>query len=150
MGIPPAGVPPPAVATTKGKESRSVTPEQLRRRKTDVLRLCVAFAIAAKHYLRDEDGVQWEDLIEILPPSFARYEELNTSTYTAEHVSRDPSKSQDHDDTPPPTPVATKRVRPKRSKTKVPSISTPLLLDPHRSVDFEPLQSSATMPLPLM
>lgn len=156
VGIPPAGIPAPTVPTTKGKTTSNITTEdQLRRRKIDVLRLCVAFAIATKHYLRDEDGTHWEDLLEVLPASFARYdgEGYNTlkssitSTKTVtEPMSRPHSQDEDSKSSPS-SPVASKRVRPKRSKTKVPGSSTPLLHDSHRSVDFK---EHSTMPLPLM
>ncbi|CDO69047.1 hypothetical protein BN946_scf184834.g54 [Trametes cinnabarina] len=64
---------PPVDDTAKGKSPASnLTPTQLRRRKVDAIKLCLCFAYAVKHYLRGEDGLEWEDYAGILPPSTAR------------------------------------------------------------------------------
>ncbi|KAI0637332.1 UPF0187-domain-containing protein [Trametes polyzona] len=64
---------PPADDIAKGKSAAAnLTPAQLRRRKVDAIKLCLAFAYATKHYLRGEDGLDWEDYAGILPASTAR------------------------------------------------------------------------------
>ncbi|KAI9056841.1 UPF0187-domain-containing protein [Trametes sanguinea] len=64
---------PPADDTAKGKSAAAnLTPSQLRRRKVDAIKLCLCFAYAVKHYLRGEDGLEWEDYAGILPASTAR------------------------------------------------------------------------------
>ncbi|KAH9890712.1 UPF0187-domain-containing protein [Cubamyces lactineus] len=64
---------PPEDDIAKGKSSAAnLTPTQLRRRKVDAIKLCLCFAYAVKHYLRGEDGLEWEDYAGILPASTAR------------------------------------------------------------------------------
>ncbi|KAI0328080.1 hypothetical protein GY45DRAFT_1326732 [Cubamyces sp. BRFM 1775] len=64
---------PPEDDVAKGKSSAAnLTPTQLRRRKVDAIKLCLCFAYAVKHYLRGEDGLEWEDYAGILPASTAR------------------------------------------------------------------------------
>ncbi|OSC97655.1 UPF0187-domain-containing protein [Trametes coccinea BRFM310] len=64
---------PPMDDTAKGKSAAAnLTPSQLRRRKVDAIKLCLSFAYAVKHYLRGEDGLEWEDYAGILPASTAR------------------------------------------------------------------------------
>ena len=64
---------PPSDEATRGKfPTATLTPAQLRRRKVDAVKLCVCFAFAVKHYLRGEDGLEWEDYAGILPASTAR------------------------------------------------------------------------------
>ncbi|KAI0350112.1 UPF0187-domain-containing protein [Trametes cingulata] len=64
---------PPADDVAKGKSpAANLSPSQLRRRKVDAIKLCLCFAYAVKHYLRGEDGLDWEDYAGILPASTAR------------------------------------------------------------------------------
>ncbi|KAI0831798.1 UPF0187-domain-containing protein [Trametes gibbosa] len=64
---------PPVDDAAKAKApSANLTPAQLRRRKVDAIKLSLAFAYATKHYLRGEDGLDWEDYAGILPASAAR------------------------------------------------------------------------------
>ena len=64
---------PPTDDVTRGKfPTATLTPAQLRRRKVDAVKLCVCFAYAVKHYLRGEDGLDWDDYAGILPASTAR------------------------------------------------------------------------------
>ncbi|KAG5649695.1 hypothetical protein H0H81_002470 [Sphagnurus paluster] len=59
VALPPTDAQP---AYAKGKTPTSdVTLAQLRRRKIEALKLCLSFAFAAKHYLRGEDGVKYDD-----------------------------------------------------------------------------------------
>lgn len=157
---PPAGAPPPGI---KGKTPLSdISPQQLRKRKTDALHLALSFVFAVKHYLREEDGLNWDDYIGVLPASFARYDETgfntnmnaSTATYaaTADNTqgnnSRDASQASRSGRT---SPDATKRVRAKRSKPKVSSgATTPLLGNTHSTVEFHPFAEHGSIPLPLM
>jgi len=150
---PPEGAPPPGI---KGKTLlNDITPEQLRRRKIEAIRLALSFAFSVKHYLREEDGLNHDDYMGVLPPSIAHYDETGysanihsgTVSYTAvgENVKRN---SQDGIRSGRASPDATKRVRPKRSKPPVSGSSTPLLWTTHSTVDFNPDHGS--MPLPLV
>lgn len=149
-----------------------LTPTQLTQRKTEMLKLCLAFPYAVKHYLREEDGLNWDDYVGVLPQSFLRIHDPRTRTtstasstrknsYNATDVLASPVESgsesvergigraadvereyaQD-------TPTATKRVRVKRSKDKMPTARTALLSTEYQTVDFNPL-SESTIPLPL-
>ncbi|PPQ66842.1 hypothetical protein CVT26_009621 [Gymnopilus dilepis] len=145
---------------TKGKTpTTDLTNKQLRRRKVDALRLCLSFVFAAKHYLRGEDGVNYADYQGVLPPSFARFDEVGyntqrthpSGTYSATENSREASRSgtvtpSDRQN----RPDATKRVRPKRSKPQIADTTTPLLHDVHSSVEYHPFADQASLPLPLI
>jgi putative membrane protein len=167
---PPEGAPPPGI---KGKTTLTdVTPEQLRRRKVEAIHLALSglfffvgccgcltmvyssFAFAVKHYLREEDGLNHDDYIGVLPPSFAHYDETGynanknsgTSSYAAvSEISK--RNSQDGIRSGRVSPDATKRVRSKRSKPTVPDATTPLL---HSTVNFHPIAEHGSMPLPLV
>lgn len=146
----------------KGKTPvTNVTAQQLRRRKADALRLCLSFAFATKHYLRGEDGLKWEDYNGVLPPAFVRSDEsgsnpqrtlpgsYSTTRNASIAASIDTSGRSSPDNTmASPKSDATKRVRPKRSKTRI-SAETPLLSSAHRTVDFHPLLHETSLPLPL-
>ncbi|KAJ7172676.1 Bestrophin, RFP-TM, chloride channel-domain-containing protein [Mycena filopes] len=137
-----------------------LTEQQLRRKKTEMLRLCLSFVFSVKHYLRGEDGMHWEDYQGVLPTSFIRADEVGFNTqhtsasgsYAATRsnslglvngtgTSTDTINNTMKSD-------ATKRVRPKRSKQQV-SSTTPLLGGTHRTVEFHPFADEASMPLPL-
>ncbi|KAH7889753.1 Bestrophin/UPF0187 [Phlebopus sp. FC_14] len=108
----------------KGKTPiTSLTPAELRRQKVEVLQFCVSFPYALKHYLRGEDGMDYDDLPRVLPPHFTR-----------------------------PTPDATKRIQRKRSKKNVqnPGSTTPLLGSSHQTVEFHPYADQLSTPLPLI
>jgi len=145
--------------SSKGKTpTTDVTLHQLRRRKTEALRLCLAFVFAAKHYLRGEDGINYADYHGVLPNSFLHYDEMfnshqtsMASTYAAtKDGSVDASSTRSGSSTPDaPRPDATKRVRPKRSKLQLANQSTPLLAGAHRSIDI-PCADEVSLPLPLV
>jgi len=150
---PPEGAPPPGI---KGKTLLSdITPQQLRRRKTEVLQLALSFAYTVKHYLREEDGLHHEDYIGVLPSSFARYDETGYNTnmnssitsYAATDISK--KNSRDGSRSGRTSPDATKRVRAKRSKTLVSGSTSPLLQNAHSAVDFHPFADHGSIPLPL-
>ncbi|KDR73435.1 hypothetical protein GALMADRAFT_227883 [Galerina marginata CBS 339.88] len=150
-------------AFAKGKTpTTDLSHKQLKRRKTDALKLCLSFVFAAKHYLRGEDGVNYADYQGVLPPSFARFDEVGynsqrtkpSGSYAATNndsvdTSRDGSLSG-RTSPDPNKPDATKRVRAKRSKQHIADPSTPLLQDIRRSVEYHPFADEASLPLPLI
>lgn len=172
---------PPADDASKGKTpAANLTAAQLRRKKVQALKLCACYAFAVKHYLRGEDGLDWEDYIGILPSSVARLARPGGSrrssmwaSYAAtERTSREDSAaaSGDEDAVGSASPSrlagsgaevrrdgidATKRIRVKRSKDKlkqpgVKSPKTPLLSGLHQTIDFHSDPESLTTPLPLV
>ena len=154
--MPPTDAPP---ANTKGKTpTTDLTLSQVYKRKVDVLKLCVLFVFAVKHYLREEDGLAWEDYADLIPKAFLRTltgrNSLTASAYNAIDGSDKGSGSL--------TPVrmtespervdtffgtdASKRIRVKRSIDKLVTSRTPLLSAEHRTISF----SGTSMPLPLV
>ncbi|KAJ8078560.1 hypothetical protein PM082_012843 [Marasmius tenuissimus] len=137
--------------SVKGKNV-PLTSLQIRRMKVNTLHLCLSYAFAVKHYVRDEDGLHWDDYKGILPAGFARFDEVGNFTTKA-----NPSTSyqatvngSDTDGAEVPKNIATKRVRPKRSKTKVSAATTPLLSESHSTVEFHAFADHASLPLPLL
>nr|VWO99095.1 Uncharacterized protein [Ganoderma boninense] len=64
---------PPADDASRGRfPSANLTPAELRRQKVDAIKLSLCFAYAVKHYLRGEDGLDWDDYAGILPAQTAR------------------------------------------------------------------------------
>lgn len=151
----PEGAPPPGI---KGKTTASdVTPPQLRRRKVEALHLALSFAFAAKHYLREEDGLQWEDYNGVLPVFIYKYDEADcnndsmTTSYSATADNSLGKKREDNRSGRNSPDNATKRVRAKRSKPNVSGAVTPLLGSAYTAVDFQySLVTHGSMPLPLM
>ncbi|GJE97953.1 Bestrophin, RFP-TM, chloride channel-domain-containing protein [Phanerochaete sordida] len=161
-------------ADDKGKlAGATLTAKQLRRKKVTALKLCVCFAFAVKHYLRGEDGLDWDDYAGILPPTVARLAapggSRRTSAWTSyaatERTSREDSAAASGDEGGSPARQgttdsgarvdATKRIRVKRSKDKmkqagVRSSKTPLLSGLHQTIDFNSDPESLTTPLPLV
>ncbi|KAL0570585.1 hypothetical protein V5O48_011368 [Marasmius crinis-equi] len=143
--------------TVKGKDV-PLTSLQIRRMKVNTLHLCLSFAFAVKHYVRDEDGLHYDDYRGILPAGFARFDEVGNFTTKAQpSASYQATTSSDTDGAD--TSLrnnATKRVRPKRSKKnidKTPGVSgatTPLLSESHRTVEFHAFADHASLPLPLL
>lgn len=139
---------------SKGKTPvADLNPSQLHRKKVDTLHLSIAYVLAVKHYLRGEDGIQWDDLQSVLPPWFARISRKDTTpgSYAA---TRNNSLAPSNDGsvsgrTSPEFGTmkgdATKRIRVKRSKSKL--ATTPLL---GRSVEFQVDPEEISIPLPLM
>lgn len=162
---------PPADDTTKGKST--FTAKELRRKKVETIKLCVSFAFAVKHYLRGEDGLEWEDYVGILPPSVARLAQPSSgasrksSAFTSYAATASTSRSdsgpasRDEPGEESSSPVrttatdATKRIRVKRSKDRlkqpgVRSSKTPLLNVLHQTIDFNADPDSLSTPLPLV
>jgi len=154
---------PPADDTSGKTPSIDITPLQLRRRKSDALKLVLSFVYAVKHYLREEDGLGWEDYVGVIPESFSRLysrresrrssvsigynavSEHSSSVVNSRSVS--PSRGGSADGSSPR--VATKRVRVKRSLDKVPTSRTPLAEGAHSTIDFE-AYTDASIPFPLI
>ena len=57
-----------------------MTLTQLHKVKCNILRLAVFYAYAVKHHLRDEHGLAFEDYSGVVPPSFARHDEVGFDT----------------------------------------------------------------------
>ncbi|TFY52208.1 hypothetical protein EVG20_g10654 [Dentipellis fragilis] len=167
-----------APSSAKGKTpTTSITAAQLRRAKTDALKLCLAFAYSVKHYLREEDGLGWDDYADVLPRAFARahearaYRAISDATQSSSPVQASsglPSRVATPDpelgkvnrglalsidveapEEASPSPAATKRVRVKRSVDKLHGTKTPLLSADHRTVNFDQF-AETTIPLPLV
>ncbi|KAH9967944.1 Bestrophin, RFP-TM, chloride channel-domain-containing protein [Russula dissimulans] len=155
---------PPTNDLTGKTPSTDVTSPQLHRRKRDALRLILAFVFAVKHYLREEDGLEWDDYAGIIPESFIRtyfrrqsrrssvslgYNATSEhgSTSTGNSRSGSPSRGTSTDGSSPR--VATKRVRVKRSLDKVPTARTPLVAAEHSAIDFKEFNDSS-IPFPLV
>lgn len=136
----------------------TLTSAEVRRHKIEALRFCVSFAYAVKHYLRAEDGAEYDDLAEVLPSRFARFDEggYNTSrgrvSPSSYAVTED--ANGDSESTGQRSPNATKRVRRKRSKKgpdgRAPGSSTPLLGQSYQTIEFHPYADRLTTPLPLI
>lgn len=143
----------------KGKTPISMlTAAEVMRQKVEALQCCVAFAYAVKHYLRGEEGTDYDDLTAVLPPRFARYDETgynstrgraSPTSYAATENTTGESES-----TPRLSPGATKRVRRKRSKKfldgRATTSCTPLLSDSHQTIVFHSYANQLSIPLPLV
>lgn len=154
-----------------------MTANELHRKKVQTIKLCVCYAFAVKHYLRGEDGLEWEDYIGILPPKVAKLTHLSNSrkntawstcagtSYGSEFGSgtASPRAMEENEGqaletgSEPVVQDATKRIRPKRSKERMkqPSVGvksprTPLLSALHQTIDFNSDPGSLTTPLPLV
>jgi ion channel-forming bestrophin family protein len=140
-----------------------ITQVQLHRRKAEVLKLAVAFVYAVKHYVRDEDGLEWEDYQGLIPKAFLRPQNsggvLHYGSVKVSPVGTGTATPERMTDSPDLTEImssatfsggsawnATKRVRVKRSIDKLTSSRTPLLGASHQNISF----SEPSMPLPLM
>ncbi|KZV71788.1 hypothetical protein PENSPDRAFT_650349 [Peniophora sp. CONT] len=177
VALPPDDTDARPAGAMKGKTpAPDITAAQLHRRKAEVLKLAVAFVYAVKHYVRDEDGLDWDDFTGLIPKSFLRqnasggvlrYDLVGDGRYgaaftdspdktrpgTPSPVTRDASvaRSSMLDASVSTLPIGTghgtKRVRVKRSIDKLINARTPLLQQPeHHSITFQ----EASMPLPLI
>lgn len=159
--------PPPEIAAAKYLDIMS--PAQLHRYKIDALLLILSFVLAVKHYLRGEDGVDYQDYQDVFPPSFSRFYESvsNTSRVNGKqrgtpYDSTTPCGSRDHSAAPSyrisldasthSMPNASKRVKVKRSKRNLvePNANTHLLARNYRAVEFQLPPVEPCLPLPLM
>jgi len=154
---------PPDDDTTGKTPSLDITPLQLRRRKIDALKLILSFVYAVKHYLREEDGGEWEDYVGVIPESFTRLysrrQSRRSSVSTGYNAMSELSSSNGNSRSASPsrggctngssTPVATKRVRIKRSSDRVPSARSPLIPGGHSTINFE-AYTDVSIPFPLV
>ncbi|KAH9999006.1 hypothetical protein BJV77DRAFT_1058565 [Russula vinacea] len=129
---------PPADDTTGKTPSTDITPLQLRRRKVDALKLVLAFVYAVKHYLREEDGLDWDDYAGVIPESFMRSQSRRQSRRNS--VSMGYSAMSEHGSSVIQSRSASpglcdKRVRVKRSSDNVPTTRSPLI--EHNTIDFQ-------------
>lgn len=137
-----------------------LTHAEVKRQKIEILRYCLGFVYAVKHYLRGEDGADYGDLTGVLPPHFSVHGDLGYTTnhsqpsvlpYAAMQGSTSDASISDRRSV-----DATKRVKRKRSKKNVdpqtytPGPATPLLSDSYQTVEFHPYADHISMPLPLM
>jgi putative membrane protein len=122
---------------------------QLHRRKVEALHLLLSFVVSTKHYLREEDGLNYPDYLGVLPASFVRTASMASGHYPSKAYSMTSHDGTVSGQTTPDSirPDATKRVRVKRSKHQLMDPSTPLLCE-HRTVDFA--SEDASFPLPLL
>ena len=133
----------------------------MRKQKQDVVKLCLGYAFAVKHYLRGEDGLDWDDYLDVLPSSFFKLghndretlenRSLGSSLVAPSSNSSSASASRVRIDDGRETPDATKRIRVKRNKPGLSRRST-LLEGSHWNAGYSAIDVHAdiTMPLPLM
>lgn len=152
---------PPTDDTTGKTPSTDITPLQLRRRKTDALKLILSFVYATKHYLREEDGLEFEDYVGVLPASFmreqSRRQSRRGSISTSYNSVMDNASSSGNSRSASPlidgttAPAATKRVRVKRSLDRIHTAKTPLLpgTREYSAIDFAQY-TEVSIPFPLM
>lgn len=152
---------PPTDDTTGKTPSTDITPLQLRRRKTDALKLILSFVYATKHYLREEDGLEFEDYVGVLPASFmreqSRRQSRRGSISTSYNSVMDNASSSGNSRSASPlidgptAPAATKRVRVKRSLDRIHTAKTPLLpgTREYSAIDFGQY-TEVSIPFPLM
>lgn len=141
-------VPPPDLQASSlpqidiGSGQNLAVANHLRQQKIRVVKLCIAFAVAVKHLLQNEEGTEYEDLVGLLPSDFARFDVAGRERSFAPS----PDRSYSSVTVPPAEPL-----RDNRSIVDLPSATTPLLNDRHRVVQFFPYsQKKKHMPLPLM
>ncbi|KAI0303471.1 hypothetical protein B0F90DRAFT_1711301 [Multifurca ochricompacta] len=141
---------PPADDITGKTPSTIITPLQLRRRKVDALKLILAFVHAIKHYLREEDGLDWDDYAGIIPASFlrahSRRQSRRSSVSTSYNAVSENGSSPENSRSGSPSrgastdgstaPAATKRVRIKRSLDKLYTAKSPLISGDHTTIDL--------------
>ena len=129
---------------------------QVRKQKQDLIKLSLGYAFAVKHYLRGEDGLDWDDYPDVFPASF-RHSDIPTpeapslgSPLVSQSLSNSPT-SADGPGGGRETMDATKRIRVKRSKRNL-SCRTTLLESSRPRTGYSAIDVHAdiTMPLPLM
>jgi len=159
VALPPTESSVPENLKGKVQFTPATTEGQLRKQKQDVVKLCLGYAFAVKHYLRGEDGLDWDDYLGVLPASFLKLGPNDRTT--SENRSLGSSLVAPSPDSSPAsasridggreTPDATKRIRVKRSKPNLPRRST-LLEGSHWHGGYSAIDIHAdiTMPLPLM
>jgi len=155
VALPPSETSIPENLKGKVQFTPATTASQLRKEKQELVRLCLGYAFAVKHYLRGEDGLDWDDYIDVLPASFLQLGHNDRTTSEVPSLgsslvvpsSPRPSPIDDERE----TPDATKRIRVKRSKRSL-SRRTTLLEGSHWHGGYSAIDVHAdiTMPLPLI
>ncbi|KAF8610823.1 UPF0187-domain-containing protein [Ceratobasidium sp. AG-I] len=153
-----------------------ITAASLHTEKERALRLMIAFAVAVKHHLRGEEGVNYDDFISLLPPDFSRFDnrgfdkrgkhgnrDYSTMGSSASgaisvpghegHHTQGNSTSTDMNATLVPSSIP-------RSPHKISFMGTkgaavdperdPLLGDDRRTVEFRPYDTRKALPMPLI
>lgn len=159
VALPPAESSIPENLKAKVQFTPATTAGQLRKEKQDLIKLCLGYGFAVKHYLRGEDGLDWDDYHNVLPASFFKLGHNDRTT------SENPSLGSSLVSSSPiilpaaanlvgegrETPDATKRIRVKRSKRNL-SCRTTLLEGSHWNEGYSAIDVHAdiTMPIPLM
>jgi len=154
---------PPLDDTTGNTPSTDITPLQLRRRKIDALKLILSFVYSVKHYLREEDGVEWDDYVGVIPESFmrlySRRQSRRSSVSIGYNAVSEPGSSAVPSRSASPglsgststdgfaVPAGTKRVRVKRSLERVATSRSPLV--EHSTIDFREY-NNVSIPFPLI
>lgn len=159
VALPPTESSVPENLKGKVQFTPATTAGQLRKQKQDTVKLCLGFGFAVKHYLRGEDGLDWDDYLNVLPANFFKLghndrttsEDLSLRSSLVAPSSNTSSASASRVDVGRETPDATKRIRVKRSKPNLPRTST-LLEGSHWHGGYSAIDVHAdiTMPLPLM
>jgi len=155
---------PPQDDTSGKTPATDITPLQLRRRKVDALKLIISYVYSVKHYLREEDGLEWDDFVGVIPESFLRSysgrQSRRSSISTGYHAVSEHGSSVGNSRPASPglsgcpstdgssSPVATKRVRVKRSSDRVVTARSPLI-EGHSAIDFQ-AYNNVSIPFPLV
>lgn len=159
VALPPTESSVPENLKAKVQFTPATTAGQLRKEKQDVIKLCLGYGFAVKHYLRGEDGLDWDDYHDVLPASFFKLGHNDRTT------SENPSLGSSLVSSSPiispaaanrvgegrETPDATKRIRVKRSKRNL-SRKVTLLEGSywHEGYSAIDIHADITMPIPLM
>jgi putative membrane protein len=159
VALPPAESSIPENLKGKVQFTLATTAAELRKEKQDVVKLCLGYGFAVKHYLRGEDGLDWDDYLDVLPTSFLKLGHNDRTTSESPSLgsslvppspdisSASPKRTDDGRE----TPDATKRIKVKRSKRNLSGRTT--LLEGsywHGGYSAIDVHADITMPLPLM
>ena len=159
VALPPTESSTPENLKGKVQFTPATTADQLRKQKQDVIKLCLGYAFAVKHYLRGEDGLDWDDYLDVFPTSLLKLgpndgttsENPSLGSSMVAPSSKDSSAAVSRVDNGKGTPDATKRIRVKRSRQNL-SRKTNLLEGSHWHAGYSAIDihTDITMPLPLM
>jgi len=132
-------LPPPDSKTTLTKES-------LQEQKIRALHLVVAFLYATKHHLRDEPGINHDDLRGLVPESFSKYFQSSNITESQSASYSSPESLSGRNS---PVLGRPRIVDVGTSKTHVEE-RTPLMKHQSHVIHFHEYPSSSPLPLPLV
>lgn len=159
IALPPTESSAPENLKGKVQFTPATTAGQLRKQKQDLVRLCLGYGFAVKHYLRGEDGLDWDDYLDVLPASFLKLGHSDRPMSESPPLGGSlvvPSTinspvGANGTDGGRETPDATKRIRVKRSKRNL-SRRITLLEGSHWHGGYSAIDVHAdiTMPLPLI